>query len=380
MKAILNVDAITPPLTGIGHYALRLARGLSHHPGVEEIKFFSGYRWINDPEQALVANRHIARGRRWVPFKILALHAYNLGRSNLFRWQTRSLETHVLHSPNYILMPFAGPSVTTVHDLSYIHHSQHHPRERIAFMERHMPRTLSQAAAVITDSEFVRQEVIDILGVSAEKVTTVPLGIDASFHPREEAALLPVLQEYSLSYGTYLLVVATLEPRKNLLRLVEAYSRLAASLRNRYPLVLVGAKGWLSEALERRLTPLERKGQIHRLGYVSQQDLPVIYAGARAFALPSLYEGFGLPVLEAMASGVPVLTSNRSSLPEVVEDTGILVEPESVENISQGLERLLVDEIFRVKAREKGLERARQFSWERCVDETVAVYCRAASN
>ena len=193
MKLILNVDAITHPLTGIGQYTLRLARGLRAHPAIEETRFYSAYRWIEDPEQVLAANRPIARIRRWTPFKPLALNIYSAVRSQAFFWQTRALKQYILHSPNYILLPFDGPAVATIHDLSYLHYPQHHPRERILFMERHMPRTLAQAAAIICDSEFIRQEIITILGVPADKVTAVPLGVDPAFHPRDPATLQPCL-------------------------------------------------------------------------------------------------------------------------------------------------------------------------------------------
>ena len=183
-----------------------------------------------------------------------------------------------------------------------------------------------------------------------------------------------MLARYHLANSSYLLVVATLEPRKNLLRLADAYSRLPSVLQRRHPLIIIGARGWLTDELEKRLAPMERKDQVRRLGYIPQEDLPLLYAGAWAFAFPSIYEGFGLPLLEAMRSGIPTLTANRSSLPEIAGDAALLVDPEDVNAITAGLERLLTDAQWRAQAIKKGLQQAGSFSWERCIEETVAVY------
>lgn len=374
MRVILNVDAIQPPLTGIGHYALQLARGVRRHPAVSDLRCFAADGWRADPEQTLRVEPAPGRIGNRIPCKTLALHLHHFIGSQRFRWQTRHCRDAVLHTPNYILMPFPGAAVATVHDLSYLHYPQHHPRERIAFMERQMPRTLAQAARIITDSDFVRRELIEHLNIPGARIQTVPLGVADSFHPYSSMELDPVLARYGLANRAYLLVVATLEPRKNLPRLVDAYGRLPEAVRRRYPLVIVGARGWLNEALEQCLEPLERRGQARRLGYIAQEDLPLLYAGAWAFAFPSIYEGFGLPVLEAMRSGLPVLTADRASLPEVAGDAAILVDPEDVDAITAGLERLLTDAAWRALAVERGLRQAQSFSWARCVEETVAVY------
>lgn len=377
IQIILNVDIIRPPLTGIGCYALQLARGLCIHPAIAHIRYFSTYHWLTNPELGLSTDYSLHDARRWLPCKPQVALLYGAIQSRWFRHQIERFPDYLLHVPNYILPPCANPTVVTLHDLSHMHYPQFHPRERIVYLDHYLPRTLQQATCLITVSEFVRQEIITLLGVQAERIVTVHNGVDPAFCPYSDLSLPPILNRYSLQPGGYLLVVATLEPRKNLLRLVEAYGRLPTSLRQQHPLVIVGARGWLTEELERRLEPLERSGQIKRLGYIPQDDLPLIYAGAHAFAFPSLYEGFGLPVLEALASGIPVLTSNRSSLPEVAGDAALLIDPEDVEALTAGLERLLTDEEWRAQAVERGLRQARLFSWERCIEETVAVYRRA---
>ncbi len=378
MRVILNVDAITAPLTGIGRYALELARGLRRHRDVEALRLYSAYRWIDDPEQALAANRTLAAVRRRVPFKSAALETYTNLRSVMFRLHTRHLRDWLLHTPNYVLMPFDGPALTTVHDLSWLNYPAAHPRERVRFLERHLPRTLEKASAIFTDSHFIADEIEHKLAVPRAKLRVVPLGVDGLFRPRARFELMPMLHARGLADSAYLLVVATQEPRKNLARLARAYAALPPTLRARHPLVIVGARGWLNAELDRVLAPLEACGGVRRLGYVAEHELPLLYAGAHAFAFPSLYEGFGLPVLEAMASGVPVLTSNVSSLPEIVCDAhgaiASIVDPFDEDALRDGLERLLQDAPWREHAVARGLVQARTFTWERCVEATVAVY------
>jgi glycosyltransferase involved in cell wall biosynthesis len=378
MRVIFNVDAITAPLTGIGRYALELARGLARSDEVEALRLYSAYHWVDDPEHALRANRTIAAVRRHVPFKSLALEAYTQLRSAMFRLHTRGLRDWLLHTPNYVLMPFAGPALTTVHDLSWLEHPQTHPPERVRFLERHLPRSLEQAAAVLTDSDFIAAEIVTRLGVPRAKLRVVPLGVDAAFRPRVPDELARVLANHGLAGQAYLLVVATQEPRKNLARLARAYGGLPAVQRARHPLVVVGARGWLNAELERALAPLEARGEARRLGYVDETELPLLYAGAHAFAFPSLYEGFGLPVLEAMASGVPVLTSRGSSLEEIARDDrgpiALCVDPLDEAAMREGLERLLQDEAWRRAAAPRGIAQAGAFGWQRCVDGTLSVY------
>ena len=378
MRVIFNVDAISAPLTGIGRYALELARGLHNHREIEALRLYSAYRWVDDPEQALTANRTLAAVRRHVPFKSAALETYTHLRSAMFRLHTRNLRGWLLHTPNYVLMPFDGPALTTVHDLSWLTYPDAHPLERVRFLDRHLPRTLEKAAAIFTDSHFVADEIVLKLSVPRAKLRVVPLGVDAAYRPRARAELIPVLHAHGLADSAYLLVVATQEPRKNLARLARAYAALPAALRARHPLVIVGARGWLNAELDRVLAPLEARGGVRRLGYVAEDELPLLYAGAHAFAFPSLYEGFGLPVLEAMASGVPVLTSNVSSLLEIACDArgaiASIVDPFDEDALRDGLQRLLHDAPWREQCVARGLAQARTFTWERCVETTVAVY------
>ncbi|MGA9422128.1 MAG: glycosyltransferase, partial [Rhodanobacteraceae bacterium] len=191
MRVIFNVDAICAPLTGIGRYALELARGLASHADIEALKLYSAYRWVDDPEQALGANRLMARLRRNLPFKAFALEAYTQLRGALFRAHTRRLSGWLLHTPNYVLMPFDGPALTTVHDLSWLNYPETHPPERVRFLDRHLPRSLERASIVLTDSQFIADELVDKLAVERAKLRVVPLGVDRAFRARSSAELAP---------------------------------------------------------------------------------------------------------------------------------------------------------------------------------------------
>ena len=373
-RVIFGVDAICPPLTGIGRYALSLARGLERHPGMGQLRFYGRGGWLGNPTALLAPHRPLDVLRRHMPFRAFARRAYHGVTRAISRAKLSGYRHWLFHAPNYVSPDFPARIVCTVHDLSHLWMPECHPRDRVQHLLRELPRTLAHAAHVITVSNFVRDEVIAEFGLPPERVSTVYHGVDRSYHPREADELQGVLARYGFERGRYLLAVGTLEPLKNLERLLDAFRRMPAGLRRAYPLVLVGDRGWHNEALLQRIESLRAQGELHWPGYVSEQDLPSLYAGAAGFAYPSLYEGFGLPVLEAMASGVPVLTSNRASLPEVAGDAAMFVDPEDVADIARSLERLLTDAGWREGAAQRGLARSRAFTWEACVDRTVAIY------
>jgi alpha-1,3-rhamnosyl/mannosyltransferase len=246
-------------------------------------------------------------------------------------------------------------------------------------LEKRMPDSLASARVVITDSEAVRQEIAAHYGVAVSKVRAIPLGVSPGFRPRGAEELRPLLQGFSLEADRYFLCVGTLEPRKNLVRTVRAYSTLPAEVRRRFPLVVVGAVGWHEGAIVAELEPLVRAGDARVLNYVDDQALRALYAGARCLLYPSLYEGFGLPIAEAMASGVPVLTSNVGCMKELAEGAALLVDPSDTDGIARGLRRLLDDDGERASLRAAGLERARALTWRRCAERTLEVYRLALS-
>jgi alpha-1,3-rhamnosyl/mannosyltransferase len=286
----------------------------------------------------------------------------------------RGYTDHVYHGPNFYLPPFAGPSVCTFHDLSIFTWAHCHPPERVKYMRKEIALTLKRADMLITDTETTRQEVAAYFNWPLDKIRAVPLACSDDFRPRSLEEIKPVLTKHGLSYQGYSLYVGTIEPRKNLDVLLDAYALLPKVVRKQWPLILIGYQGWRSEQLHERIKAAVSEGWARYLGFVEAGELPLLYAGARVFVFPSLYEGFGLPVLEAMASGIPVVCSNASTLPEVGGEAATMFEPQDVDTLSELINRALQDQSWREMAVKKGLLQAAKFSWKRCATETAAVY------
>jgi alpha-1,3-rhamnosyl/mannosyltransferase len=390
MKVILNVDSLVPPLTGIGTYIWHLVNGLHGHRMIDEVLAFSRNGTLvtqdtqhdgeaDGPWPGGVSSRNLVPNslRGWLRRLPRAYELRDRMAARLLQRTGAAQRGCIYHEPNYVAVPYDGPSVVTVSDLSHLHYPQYHPPARVRWLCNHLARSVGQAQEVICLSESMREEIINVLGVAPEKVNVVHPGASEAFRPRTAAELQPVLRRYGLDDARYLLTVGTVEPRKNLIGLIEAYNSLPQALRQAFPLVVVGTSGWLTKPIERAMRPLEQEGSLRRMGYVAVEDMPFVYAGAHAFAYLSFYEGFGLPVVEAMRSGIPVMTSDRSALPEVAGAAALLVNPEDNDAVAAGLRRLLEDETLRQHAAATGRVHSLTFSWETCVDQTVAVYEKA---
>lgn len=384
----IGIGAISlfPPLTGIGQYTLNLILELERVPDLR-VALFYGPFWGDQIKFA--APREDAPTRRaMVPavmdtvkrvVKSIIPRPHDVARFLQQRVFTKGAVTRgimLYHEPNYIPYRFAGPVVITLHDLSLLKYPHTHTKECVDAIGRRLPAAVERADGIITVSEFTRKEVIETFGVDPAKVTTVYNGVGKAFRPMRPEETASVLQRHGLRHTGYILTVGTLEPRKNLIGLFRAYRRLDPLLRRHYPLVIVGMKGWHYREIEQELETLMASEQVRPLGYLNEGELPAVYAGAAVMVYPSLYEGFGLPPIEAMASGVPVVVSDRSSLPEVVGEAGWLIDPMDERDIAEGIQALLDSGPERELQIERGLDRARQFGWDRCARETLAVYCK----
>ena len=279
------------------------------------------------------------------------------------------------HEPNILPMPCDCPTVATLHDLSVIAHPEWHPVDRVRQYRRHLDRMLSQCVHFLTGSDYVRQEIVDVLGIAPERVTRVYHGIREGLAPLPPDRVAARLKAFGLPCE-YLLHVGTLEPRKNLELLLRAYCGLPAAVRSRCPLVLVGKWGWNTAGLAALLEAQAKQHGVIHLGYFPEEHLPLLYNGARALVFPSLYEGFGLPPLEMLACGGAVLASTAGPLPEVLGPQGCLIDPHDLDGWRQALLRVVVDDDWRQSLRHGGTAWAAPFTWHRCARETYALYCR----
>lgn len=374
MKLILSVESVRFPLTGIGRYTYELASRLQHADEISDLRLFAGRSFLPELLKPSDHSDAVHGLKRFVQKNALAVEAYRRLMPFLRKRALRGHEDFIYHSTNFYLPPFAGPRVATFHDLSPFTWAHCHTPQIARYLQKELKQSLERADALITVSHCMRQELAEYFNWPLERIHAVPLASSPQFHPRSPDALRETLARHGLEPGGYSLFVGTIEPRKNIETLLNAYGQLPLALRQRWPLILSGYHGWRSEAIHNRIAQAQQQGWARYLGFVASEDLPLLFAGARLFTFPSHYEGFGLPVLEAMSSGVPVVCSNSSSLPEVAGPAALMCAPDDVEGLSALLRKGLEDEAWRIAAVQQGLLHAGGFSWERCAQATVEVY------
>lgn len=380
MNVLLDVDSIRPPLTGIGNYALNLLRELDQKPDDLRVTCFSRGT-IQDSQKvlhaALSSCMDAKSGTSWwrtAGSKLsFAYYGYNLVRDVQFSRAMVAQHHDVYHGPAFVVRPCEVPSLVTIHDLAFLRFPETQPVGRIRFLQREVPRSMERARRVLVPSAYVRNEIKQIFSIPEDKLVVTPLGVAPAFAPRDESCCRPVLAVHQLSYKQYLLFVGTIEPRKNLDVLLDAWSSMPGRLRERFPLVVVGAKGWHHQAIIARMRQLSGNG-LQYLSYVSQDDLPLLYAGARALVAPSIYEGFGLPVLEAMASGTPVICSANTAMAEVSIGAACLVDSADVVGWRQAMIELCEHDMLMGDLGHKGVMAAAAYTWAQCAQKTLDTY------
>jgi len=284
----------------------------------------------------------------------------------------------LFHSPDFVLPPVRrARTVLTVHDLSFLRLPECSSPSLLAYLMDAVPRSVARADVLLADSESTRRDLIELLHVPEDRVFVLYAGVEERFRPEAEARDARTRERHGLA-RPYILGVGTLQPRKNYGALIRAFHRLVEEHDLPHDLVIVGSKGWLYDDVFATIAELGLAERVRLLGLVDDDDLPALYRGADVFAFPSLYEGFGIPVLEAMGCGTPVVTSNVSSLPEVAGDAALQVPPDDVDALADAMWRSISDTALREALRIRGFRQAARFTWKRAAEELIGVYERVA--
>lgn len=374
MRIALNARILQAPRTGIGQYLIELIAALDADPSLE-LELFHGWGWSRQLPPAALPGYGLWTG--WAKQVPGAYRIRRLLEQRRFDRGLRHKAVDLYHEPSLWPLNFHGPMLMTLHDLTHVHYPQTQPADRLAEIVRCVEPALARARIILTDSQFVADELQRHYSVERERLKVAPLGYAQRFHPRPLADLGQVTAPLGVTPGSYLLCVGTLEPRKNLRLALRAYALLPEAVRRRYPLLIAGMAGWRREDFAAELQAALASGQVRLLGYLDDERLAELLAGARMLLFPSLYEGFGLPVLEAMASGVPVLLSPSSALPEVAGEAGVYIDAGDANGWCLAIQHLIEDQTEWQARRAAGLQQSQRFSWKRCAGITATAYRQA---
>jgi glycosyltransferase involved in cell wall biosynthesis len=359
MKIGIEITAAVRQGGGIGRYVREMIRALAHSDAANRYQlFFASPNPVPFPPTPLPQNF----STRHLPFHDIWL-ARLWHRAQIpvnVEWITGEIDLY--HAPDFVLPPTRARSLLTVHDLSFARDPDSAAPTLRDYLNVVVPRSVQRATHIIAVSQATKNDLVELYNTPEEKISVIHEGVDEKFRPAADKA---ISEKYGMSERPYLFSVSTIQPRKNYKRLIQAL----AFLPNEFELVIAGGKGWLYDDIFAEAEKF--KGRVRFLGFVPDDDLPALYSGASVFAYPSLYEGFGLPLLEAMACGTPTVASNISCLPEVAADAAVTVSPYHPESIAAGIRAALAN---RSDLIEKGFARASQFKWQNSARQLIDLY------
>ncbi len=364
MNITMDVQPLLGRKSGVGFYIWGLIHALSQIDSKNQyhLAFFdfkNRQHVIPDLAANFKKRKSVIPGRMvsalWKKLKFPS-YDFFFGKADLF------------HFPNFIIRPIReGKTIATIHDVSFLRFPQYTEPKNLKFLTDKIEETVLRANQIIVDSEFTKSELLSFFKIDSTRVHSIHLGIDSHFQP-------------SLNHeaSKKILFVGTIEPRKNLTHLFKAFDLFTERMKEQnYQLIIAGMKGWLYEETFRSLEKCKSKERIHLLNYVDDHQLIQLYQEADLFVYPSFYEGFGLPPLEAMASGVPVIAAKRGSLGEVLGEAPAWIEPEDIEGLAKNMERVLCDQEYKQMLIAKGLLQAKKFNWKTTAEQTLDVYYKA---
>lgn len=366
MKIGVDASLLHYPMTGIGRSLVELGKNLSLNNS--NIIFYTPRPLIKFDYLNISTNFFLPKGKF---FDLMWFHF-------LLPFYIKRDGIDVFWAPSHrlpFLLPESLATVLTIHDLVWITQPQTMKFFGWLLEKMHMPYSLFHAHKIMLVSNSTKHDLLKEYPDTKHKLTVIPLGVNTP----KFISNLAVAKRFGIS-NEYILFVGTLEPRKNLYRLVEAYLRLSSELKSKYNLVIVGRNGWGNFDLDNLIKLNNLSENVKRLGYISDEDLTSLYQHAIFLAMPSLSEGFGLPILEAMSVGIPVLTSNCSSMPEIAGDAALLVDPLSIDSIQGGLERLLTDPQLRISLSANAHKNAMKYSWDKCASDLMNLFEEAVTS
>ena len=367
LRILLNATPLTGILTGIARYTRTLYDAILDLKLANVDFFVNGRASSKMPEQSNASvNEHFPA---WIRDAAREIRLALLERRLNAMYSANSVDIYHETGMFPTSRSLTIPTVLTIYDLSLLKHGSYHPKDRVAHFRRHFFRRLNKVDRVITLSYFVRDEIVGKLDFPPNKVTAIPLAPAKIFSRRSDSMVCRYLSDNKIAQP-FLLSVATNEPRKNLVGLIQALE----CTRSDNLLVLVGGSGWLNQDVVTQIKREDIRRRIVRLGHVSDEELALLYSGALALVYPSFYEGFGLPILEAMACGCPVICSDRGAMAEVAGDAAYLVNPRDIPALAEALEAVLADDSLRQSLVARGYKRCAEFSWEQTAQKTVATF------
>lgn len=371
IKKTILIDAkvLLSPFTGIARYTYENSKRIKQS---DDYNVYFNYIY---PSKNLLENRNqktkskftinlLSKNRFLKKYKRKLINAINIFDHKIYDiyWQ-----------PNIIPNPHikAKNIVSTVHDLSFLHYPKSHPKERIDYFKKNFVKQVSKSSYIITGSNYTKEEIVKYLHFSPNKVRVISHGIDHNLYKKYPNNILnKTKQKFNLP-DNFLLFVGSIEPRKNLLTLLKAFNSLQEEIKQKYPLFLVGASGWKNEDI---LQEINQSPHINYIGYIKDEELPHIYNLATVFIYPSLYEGFGIPPLEAMACATPTIVSNTTAMPEICQDATLYINPADTSDIKDKILLLLRNENLQRELIEKGLQRVKKFTWEKSAQKHIELF------
>ncbi|MDW5416961.1 glycosyltransferase family 1 protein [Iodobacter sp. CM08] len=366
INILFSAQGMIPPLTGIGRYATSLSRAMQQFETDIDLDYYQFGRVSKKTNNEYLLSKLRNMVNRFPALKCYLRKKYHANRGA----HTIKNKNYIYHEPNYIPTVLQYPYLVTVHDLSHIINPEWHPIERVRFLNEHLPITLEKAEAIFVVSKSVKKELINWMPEVTNKLHITYNGVDHNkFSP--ESYNIHILKKYNLPSKEYFLFLGTIEPRKKIEDLLLAYQMLVQNKKTTLPLIIIGGVGWKCEDL---LNRIKNSKNVHWLQYVTEEDLPALLAGARCMVYPSAYEGFGLPVLESMSVGTPVITTSGGAIQEIGGAAPFYFNKGDIEGLAEHMTNLALNPECASDHITEGLIRSNYFTWDRCAAKTLNTY------